>query len=105
MSRRSSYESCLLCSARPDLLLVYPARRSSSRVGARPRDPYIDLACFALLSNTSRRSSVLPQALVFLFEWRGVQAELQAEMPLWLGHEVAGQPHRTLVMWVSMLPP
>ncbi len=34
-----------------------------------------------------------------------MQAELQAETPLWLGHAVAGQPHRTLVMEVSMLPP
>ena len=34
-----------------------------------------------------------------------MQAELQAETPLWLGHVVAGQPHFTLVSEVSMLPP
>ena len=34
-----------------------------------------------------------------------MQAELQDEMPIWLGHAVAGQPHRTLVNEVSMLPP
>ena len=33
-----------------------------------------------------------------------MQAGLQAEMTLWLGHAVAGQPHRTLVMEASMLP-
>ena len=34
-----------------------------------------------------------------------MQAELQAERPLWLGPTVAGQPHRTLVIEVLMLPP
>ena len=34
-----------------------------------------------------------------------MRAELQAETPLWLGRVVAGQPHRTLVNEVSMLPP
>ena len=34
-----------------------------------------------------------------------MQAEIQAETPLRLGHAVAGQPHRTLVNEVSMLPP
>ena len=80
-------------------------RQSSSRVGAHARVPYIDLAIFALLSNTSRRSLVLSRALVFLIEWRRGQAELQAETPLWLGHAVVGQPHCTLVNEVSMLPP
>ena len=46
-----------------------------------------------------------PGPWYFCLSGGGVQAELQAETPLWLGHEVAGQPHRTLVMWVSMLPP
>ena len=34
-----------------------------------------------------------------------MQAELQAETPLWLGRVVAVQLHRTLVNEVSMLPP
>ena len=34
-----------------------------------------------------------------------MQAELQVDTPLWLGRVVAGQPHRTLVNEVSMLPP
>ena len=34
-----------------------------------------------------------------------MQTELQAKMPLWLGHVVAAHPHRTPVNEVSMLPP
>ena len=39
-----------------------------------------------------------PEPWYFCLSGGGVQAELQAETPLWLGHEVAGQLHRTLVM-------
>ena len=51
----------------------------------------------------SRRSGVSPHA--FLFEWRGVQAEFLAGMPLYRGHEVADQPRHTRGMWVLVLPP
>ena len=46
-----------------------------------------------------------PGPWYFCLSGDGVQVELQAETPLWLGHEVAGQPHRKLVNEVSMLPP
>ena len=34
-----------------------------------------------------------------------VRAELRADTPLYLGREVAGQPHHMLVVQVSVLPP
>ena len=46
-----------------------------------------------------------PEPWYFGLSGGGVQAELQAETPLWLGHTVVSQSHHTLVHEVSMLLP
>ena len=34
-----------------------------------------------------------------------MRAGVRADMPLYLGHEVVGQPHPVLVVWALMPPP
>ena len=46
-----------------------------------------------------------PGPWCFCLSGDGVRAGLRADMPLCLGHEVAGQPHRALVVWALMPPP
>ena len=46
-----------------------------------------------------------PGPWYFCLTGGGVRAGLRADTPLCLGHEVAAQPHRALVVWVLMPPP
>ena len=104
MSRRSSYESCLLGSAQPDLFLVYRhdgRRHVLGRALVIRRSFFCVLLCFPI---RLAGPACYPGPCYFCLTGDGVRAGLRAYMPLCLGHEVAVLPHHTLEAQALMIP-
>ena len=90
----------LVCCIWPGRICFWYTRRDDHRP-ALGRDPVIRRSIlYALLCFPIRLagSACCPGPWCFWLSGNGVQAGLQVDMPLYLGHEVADLLHHTLVM-------